>query len=455
MLFSSSLKRVLVSASFSVVSLVAAAQPNKPYELMVQGVKVIVQPSGNEIIDIKTIIKGGVQNYASGKDGIESLAIVALTECGTEKDSKNSFKNKLDKVSAQVYGYSDLDYATFTLNCIKSDFDIVWPLYVDALTIPKFEPKEFDRIKRAQITLIKDQTSIPEYGIANFARQTAFAGKDYAKLPEGNEETISKLTVEETKSYYKNIFTKSRIFFVVVGEIERADLEKKITDLLSVIPAGKPVTLKKEAFVPKTNSFKSEKKEFPINYLQGVGGAPLPGSADDNAFALAMRIFQNRQSLEVTSKNNLAPNTYSYIAQGLSPSSNIFVSTTEPNKYIGVINDVISATKKEGFTEEEVKNIKTSYLTAYYYKLETNSAQAWSLAFDEAVQNNWRRSITLNDDIKALKVNDLNKAFNKYLTNLTWIYQGDPGKVDSKLYLQKIDNKAKLPPSKLDIKTKK
>ena len=44
------------------------------------------------------------------------------------KDDKNSFKDKLDKVSAQVNGYSDMDYASFSLNCIKSDFETVWPL---------------------------------------------------------------------------------------------------------------------------------------------------------------------------------------------------------------------------------------------------------------------------------------------------------------------------------------
>ena len=125
----------------------------------INGVKVIVQPSGNEIVEIQTIIKGGVQNYAADKAGIESLAMNALTECGTTKDDKNSFKNKLDKVSAQVYGSNGSDYATFTMNCIKSDFDVVWPLYVDALTVPLFDKKEFDRMKQDAINSLKAQAS--------------------------------------------------------------------------------------------------------------------------------------------------------------------------------------------------------------------------------------------------------------------------------------------------------
>jgi hypothetical protein len=50
------------------------AQQDKAYDMMVNGVKVIVQPSGNDITVIQTIIKGGVQNYPAAKAGIETLA---------------------------------------------------------------------------------------------------------------------------------------------------------------------------------------------------------------------------------------------------------------------------------------------------------------------------------------------------------------------------------------------
>ena len=95
------------------------AQMGQAYDMTVNGVKVIVQPAGNDIVVIQTVVKGGVENYPVTRAGIESLAINGLTECGTVKDDKNSFKNKLDKVSAQINGNSGLDYATFSMNCIK------------------------------------------------------------------------------------------------------------------------------------------------------------------------------------------------------------------------------------------------------------------------------------------------------------------------------------------------
>src|SRR3979411_206371 len=99
------------------------AQNKAAYEITVNGVKVIVQPSGNEIVQVLTLFKGGVQNYPADKAGIEDLAITALTECGTKNDSKNAFKDKLDKVSAEIEGTAGMAYSYLTLNCIKSDFD--------------------------------------------------------------------------------------------------------------------------------------------------------------------------------------------------------------------------------------------------------------------------------------------------------------------------------------------
>ncbi|MBL0355683.1 MAG: insulinase family protein [Chitinophagaceae bacterium] len=418
----------------------------------INGVKVIVQPSANQIVEIQTIIKGGVQNYAADKQGIESLAMGALTECGTKNDDKNSFKNKLDKVSAQVYGNAGKDFSTFSMNCIKGDFDIVWPLYADALSKPAFDEKEFARIKQDAINGLRAQESQPDYAIDNMAKQMAFAGKDNAKRPEGTVAAVTRLTVEETKAYYESILTRSRMVIVVVGEFERGALEKIIGLMLENIPEGKPFTLKKETIAPAKNSFKAQKKDLATNYIQGVASAPSPGTPEFNAFVLAMRIFSQRHFLEIRTKNGLSYAPGSWFDGGSSSSANISVSTTDPNKYISVAKALIDKTRKEGFTVDELKNIKTQYLTRFFYGQETNGAQASSLASNEVLHNNWKRALTLSDDMKKVSLSDLNTVFNKYMTNLVWAYQGDPAKATPALFTGTA--KTSLPKSKLSTKKK-
>ncbi|MDB5197240.1 MAG: hypothetical protein JWP88_1611 [Flaviaesturariibacter sp.] len=442
------MKKLILMLSFLIVATSSMlAQMGKAYDMTINGVKVIVQPSGNEIVEVLTVIKGGVQNYPAAKAGIEALAINALTECGTLKDDKNSFKNKLDAVSAQVGGYTGMDFASFRMNCINSDLDAVWPLYVDAMTAPRFDPKEFDRIKQDAITAIKAAEGDPDGSLDRLARQTAFAGKSYAKDPGGTEATVKALTAAETKAYYKSIFNRGRLTIVIVGDVDRKTIEEKVKMLLDKVPAGAPFKAEKASFTATANGFKPKEKELATNYVQGIASAPPPGTEDYNAFVLAMRIFSSRHFVEIRTKNGLSYAPNAWFSGGLTPYASIAVSTTDPNKYVIATRQLIDKIKKEGFTEDELKNIKTGYLTGVYYRQETNSAQAASLASNEVIHGNWQRAITIKDEMKKISLADLNRVFTKYMNTISWVYQGDPKKVDEKLYKQKETPKA------TDIKT--
>ncbi len=442
------IKKTAGALFFAILVIPAFAQTKPAYEMTVNGVKVIVQPSGNEIVEVLTVFRGGVQNYPANKAGIESLAINALTECGTRNDSKNSFKDKLDKVSAEIGGSAGMDYSTVTLNCIKSDLDMVWPLYVDALTAPLFDSVEFDRIKQDAISNLKSQASQPDFAISKMAKETAFKGKDYAKSPSGEEETVGRLGALETKTYYSSILTRSRLLIVVVGELDRETIEKKIKQLTDPIPAGMEIKLSRYSYMPSKNTFADQKKAVATNYIQGVTSGPQPGTADFNAFSIAMRIFYDRQFLEVRTNNGLSYAPQSRFNGGLSPYSTISVSTTNPDKYIGVMDNLLAKTHANGFTTDEVKDTKTGYVTSFYYKMETNAAQAVSLATNEILFNNWKRSLTINEDMKRVSVEDVNKAFNKYIKDITWVYQGDTSKVTPALYTA-MPPKTKLPDNKI------
>ena len=224
---------------------------------------------------------------------------------------------------------------------------------------------------------------------------------------------------------------------VVVADIEKDDLASKINQLLAKVPAGIPSVIRKESYTPAANTFKSQQRDNATNYIQGITGAPLPGTPDFNAFVLAMRIFSSRHFVEIRSKNGLSYAPGAWFSAGNSNYANIYVTTTEPDKYIAVARQLIDKVKKEGFTAEELKNMKTQYLTGVYYRQETNDAQASALAANEVIHNNWKRAIAIKDDIKNVTLAQLNTVFKKYFNNITWSYQGDPKKVNTSLYTQK------------------
>ncbi|HMG69418.1 MAG TPA: pitrilysin family protein [Chitinophagaceae bacterium] len=415
----------------------ASAQDNKPYDMMVNGVKVVVVPSGNEIIQIDLVIKGGVQNYPLDKAGIEKMAMNALTECGTEKDDKNSFKNKLDEVDAQMYGYTQKDAAHFQLNCIKSDLETVWPLYVDALTLPKFDAKEFDRIRNEAINNLREMQSNPDADLQKMAMETAFKGMDYAKLPGGTIDNLKKFTPAETKSYYKSILTRSRIFIVVVGDLSKDDLQKKLTALLDKIPEGKTFELKRASYSPQANSFIAMPKAVATNYVMGISSAPAANSKDYLPAALASGMFYDKMFLEIRTKNGLSYAPAAYITSGLTPYSVMYVTTKEPDKYIAVARNTVDKLKKDGFPADDVRNMKTTYATYQYYQNETNQSLCSMVAYSEIESGDWHRAFTLKEDLQPITQAEVNSVFNKYIGNFTWVYQGDSKLVTPTLFTQK------------------
>jgi len=433
---------LLITAGLCSINRVMAQQ--QPYDMMVNGVKVIVQPSGNDIVEIQTIIKGGVANYPADKCGIESLAMTALSECGTMKHDKNSFKDQLDKVSGTVYGFSGKDFSIMRMNCIKSDFETVWPLYAEAITIPKFDPKEFARIKQDAINNLKEADSQPDAAINKYADKVAFAGRDFAKDPDGTVEIIEKLTPEETKAYYQSILTRSRMVVIVVADLDKSVIEQKVGQLLAAIKQGPPFELKKSFFRVYKNTFSAEQRDLATNYVEGVTSGPAPGTPDFNAFNVAMRIFAQRHFLDVRTNNGLSYAPQAWFNTGSTSVAKFAVSTTQPDKYIAVFDKLVDKVKTEGFKPDEVANMKITYLTGFYYRQETNQAQASGLANNEVLFNNWKRSLTFVGDVKKLTTEEVSDAFRKYIGNMVWVYQGDPKKVNPLNYtngtLHKADN---------------
>jgi zinc protease len=422
----------LISAASSLTQV--QAQQHPAYDMMIDGVKVIVQPSGNNIVQVETMLRGGVLNYPANKMGIEAMAMNALTECGTLQHDKNSFKNILDKVSGSVYAYTGKDYATISMNCIKTDFDIVWPLYGEAITQPKFDTTEFTRIKQDAINNLKEQDSQPDQAIDKLANKVAFAGRDFAKDPQGTALIISGLTAAETKAYYYSILSRSRMLVVVVADLDSAVIASHVKTMLNGIKLGQPFEMKKSFFRVYKNSFNAEPRDLATNYIEGVTSGPEVDAPDFDAFNMAMQIFSDRHFLNIRTNNGLSYAPQSWFEVGSTSVVKFAVSTTEPNRYIAVFDKLVDSTRQHGFNAAEVADMKVTYLTGFYYKNETNEAQASSIADNEIMHGNWKRSLNLMDNVKKLTVEQINDAFNKYVGNTVWVYQGDVKKVNPILY---------------------
>src|SRR5262249_46450636 len=145
----------------------------------------------------------------------------------------------------------------------------------------------------------------------------------------------------------------------------------------------------------------------------------------------------NKMFLEVRTNNGLSYAPSAYMTSGATPYSVMYVTTKEPDKYIAVARNTVDKIRKDGFPADDVRNMKITYSTYQYYQNESNEELFYMVANSQLQQGDWHKAFTLKEELKPITAADVNKTFNKYVGNFTWVYQGDPKQVTPGLYTEK------------------
>lgn len=402
----------------------------------VDGVKVILKNSPKEVISVNLFIKGGTANYSKEQEGIETLALnVALTG-GTTSMDKNTFSNATNKIGTVVSSRSDYDYGSINLRCVKQFWEESWSLYADAIMNPVFDEEQFNLSKEQLINAAKQTQADPDNQLRNLAMSNVFSGKNYEKIAGGTEESLTKISLDDVKKYYKDLIGKKRIFVVVTGDVSQEDITSKIATSFALLPDGTlPVVEEPTTIVNPTNVI--EDKDIATNYIRGYMNAPKMDNKEGVSMMIAMRILAMRLFVEIRTKRGLSYAPSAAYASSIvnSPYNFIYVSTTDPKQSIKVMVDEIDKLRTEGYSEKELVDIKQTFLTSHYLQLETMASQAGNLGLAE-LKGNWKMAEEFANIVNDISLTDINQAFAKYTDAISWTYLGKKDMIDEADFLQ-------------------
>ena len=408
-------------------------------EFEVEGIKVLLKPSNKQVISAQLFLDGGTGNYTKEQEGIEALALAAVTEGGTLNYPKTEFFGKLEKMGSIISNSAEYDYSKISLRCLTSYWDESWELFADAIRNPAFNEDEFMNIKNQLVAGAKNAESDADSHLRNIGMSNAFKDLNYSKVPDGTATSLEKLTWGQVQKYYKRLLGKDQLVLVVVGSIDEADLKAKIARSFGDLKAaGIPVRPEGKVFFNES-SYSEESREIATNYIRGYMNAPDIGSEDEVAMRVAYSILYDRFFKEIRTERNL-----SYAPAAAFPSSILgnpytllYVSTDKPNEAVAVMINEIRNICKDGFDASELTNKKGDFLTRHYMGMETVGSQANSLG-QATLSGDWKRTDKFIDAVDALSVEDLNAAFKKYAKGINWTYLGDTSVVDKSVFLQSI-----------------
>ena len=119
----------------------------------------------------------------------------------------------------------------------------------------------------------KQGQSNPDQHLANIAMESVFKGRSYSKIPEGTPESLEKLTLADLKAHYAKAVVKSRIYFVVVGNVNPDDVIARVKAAFSKMPMGSPAPVESLVQITKPGVY-IEDRDIATNYLMGIMTAP-------------------------------------------------------------------------------------------------------------------------------------------------------------------------------------
>ncbi len=419
------MKRFILS--FFVSFLFLCSQPvvaQLAQKFVVDGITVIMKPTVKDIINVSVYYKGGVTNYSADKAGIENMALSGAPECGTQKYSKDEFKNKADKFGISVSGMSTYDYGMISLNCISKYFNEGWDLFSSAVKNPIYNENDYDLLKQKALGEIKKSDEDPDSKIVKMAVENTFKGTPYATDPNGEINTVNTLSATDVKDYYYNtLLNKNRIFIVVVGKISKELITNKIKQAFSSLPT-KPYN-GYDYHTPEiiTNTLKIEPRKLATNYIIGVVNAPTFISKDYVANRLAISAFSQNLFREIRTNRNLSYAPYAVPVTHEMPYSYMYVSTTDPKASVEVMVNEINRLKTKGFSQKEFNDIKNLFITSNYMKEESTDAMASSLGRAE-ILGDWKMDEEYIGKIQKTTPAEMTAVFKKYINGISWNYLG-------------------------------
>jgi len=217
------------------------------------------------------------------KSGLAVL-LTSLLEESTQKHSAEEIGSILERLGSDVSFYANDNEVVMYVSSLKQNLDSTLKIAEEMLYMPKFDQEDFDLVKKEQLDAITN----------SLTQATAIAGNVYAKLlygegsnlsisANGNTESVSSITLDDVKAYYKN-FSGFNSVLAVSGDIDQVNALKKLNFLNKLQSANTmPQAKYKLPEIDKTRLYFVDKKGAPQSEIR-VGNLSLAYDATEEFF---------------------------------------------------------------------------------------------------------------------------------------------------------------------------
>lgn len=177
------------------------------------------QRSELPLVEISLFQKAGALFADVDKPGLAYMTASMLDEGAGDLDAL-AFSDALDMLGATLSASADREYASVDIAVLKRNLEKAMGLYADAILRPRFDQKEWDRVKRLHLEALK-QAEDRAPVVASRVGMMAFFGADHPfGVPvNGTTESINSLELPEVKRCHAAVYVPAGATFFVAGDL--------------------------------------------------------------------------------------------------------------------------------------------------------------------------------------------------------------------------------------------
>jgi zinc protease len=413
----------------------AAAAAQEVEELEAGGIPVVLKRiEANEVIAVQLFLRGGAALLTPENAGIDRFLLSAALR-GTEKYPKDVFHARLAATGTAIGATTAHDYSVFAMQTVVESWDEGWDLWTQALFHPTLPPQEVELVREQLLNAVRQRRDDPDEYVRLISDSLFYAGHPYAVDPLGTERGLEAVTRDALRDWHARRLVKDDLLLVVVGNVERSDLEARVAAAFGGLPERTEPAAPLPAAEPGAAAVAVVQRTLPTNYVRGYFAAPaLDREEDYAALTVAMEILQHRLFEEVRTKRNLSYSVASVLSTRRSNYGLLYVTAVEPDTTLRVMLAEVRRLQDETVDDGTLEQAASVFVTEYYSALQSNASQAAMLGQFEVVGGGWEEAEDFVDEVRAVTPEEVQRVMRAYVHDLHFAVLGDPAKVDRALF---------------------
>ena len=396
----------------------------------VSGVHVILrQNNANNVVAANLYLMGGSRQITEANAGIEPI-LLEVSDRGTRRYPKNSLRRAMSRLGSEIAVAPRADWTMFGIRSSTEVFDSTWAIFADRVMHPTLAKSEVSLVKAQYLSGIRQRRDDPEALADYLADSITFVGHPYAVSVVGNEKSIQALDSVSLREYHRSQFVTSRMLLVVVGNIDRAHIERLVTQSIGQLPRGNYKWAVPPRIPELPTALVIERRQLPTNYILGYYSGPLANGRDYQALRVATSVLTGRMFAEIRSRQSLTYDVHAPFVDRAATAGGLFVSTVSPDTTLKLMRAAIVDLQQGTLDPMGLKQLEEQFITEYFLDNETNAAQADFLARAQLYAGDYREAERFVDALKSVTPEDVQRVARKYMKGFRFAYVGDPSKLN-------------------------